>query len=468
MLRRSVVALSGDKTPPSEARLFTFGVNDTTKGKFVLDRSAALEVMSRYKEHQVDLMLDYEHHSLDPNAIPEQKKASGWGSLEVRDDGLWLVDIKWTPVAAEYLKNGEFRYLSPAFNVDDDNRIIELVNVALTNLPATHDAPALVAASRTRRLAMKTFSDHFKDACEKHGGADKAGEKLGWDKEKMSKHLSGEPMSQEEMKHCSAKLGFEADEKHSLDGVDVNAMEPHMGEGLAGLFEHLGAGEAHVDDDKNEADENQHGGLHGLSRGKGAKAMLSKLVKVTGTENPDALVDYVLSLQGTVEKYRGDSEKLATVRKGVEADYRKNLIEANKAKLTPKLVALTRAMSVGQMKEFIEALPEAQVELKEPAPSEGAKRMITLTKEDKEVCKLSGTPEDKYAEFKASLSEDELRSDGKIAGHKMLRGDREPQSTWDVKFALHFQTLSLTGSTPEGKPWKPAPGSVFRPASRPE
>jgi phage I-like protein len=466
VIRRSVIALSGDKTPPSEERLFKFGVNDTMKGKFILDRSSVAEVMSRHREHKVDLMLDYEHHSLDANATPEQKKASGWGDLEVREDGLWLVNIKWTPTAAEYLKNSEFRYLSPAFNVDDENRIIELINVALTNLPATHDAPALVAASRTRRFTV-TIQDHMKASMEKHGGHDGLAKHLGWDSAKLTKHLAGDPMTHEEMSACSEKLGFkpdEADEKHAMDGVDVNKMEPGMG--LAGLFEHL-SGEAAVPHDSDEADENQHGGIK-ASRRNGAKALLSKLVKLTGKDDPEALVDYVMSLMGTAEKYKGDSEQLGKVRQGVEADYRKNMIEANKAKLTPSLIALSRSMPIRQFKELIDALPTHDVELSEPAHTQGDKRMITLSAVDKEVCKLSGTPEDKFAEFKETLSASELNSDGRVAGHKMLRGDREPQSTWDMKYAVHFQTLSLTGLTPEGKAWKPAPGSVFRPAIRPE
>jgi Mu-like prophage I protein len=457
------ITLAGDRNPPTEAKLFSFGVNDTMKGKFVLTRDGAQQVMMRHSEHGVDLMLDFEHHSLSKEATPEQQKASGWGDLEVRDDGLYLVNIRWTPKAAEYLKNGEFRYLSPAFNVDDENHIIELVNVALTNLPATHDAPALVAASLRSLNVKKKMSEHLSAACEKMGGAAALSKHLGVDEEKLSSFLSGGPMSQEEMKNCSSKLGIgddEVDEKHALDGVDVNKMEPHAGEGLAGLFEHLS--EAVVPHDPDEADENQHGEIK-ASRKPSKAAMLSKLVKLTGKEDPEALVDYVMSLMGTAEKYKADSETLSSVRKGVDADYRKNLIEANKAKMTPKLVALSRTIPTKQLKEFIDAI-EAPVELREPETAHGAK-MIALSREEKEVVKLSGNlTEEKFSEFKETLSAAELYNNGQVAGHRALRGDKEPQSSWDVRFAAHVQTLSLTGQTPEGKPWKPAPGSRFIPA----
>lgn len=133
---------------PSEIRLFKFGENRTSKGVFVLDEKGAQAVLEAHAKHGVGLHFDYEH---------DQRKAAAWFDLEVRNgDGLYATNIRWTPPGAELLKNREYRYASPTFMVDGDKRITRLVNVALTNLPATEHAPELVAASERVDLAQWT------------------------------------------------------------------------------------------------------------------------------------------------------------------------------------------------------------------------------------------------------------------------------------------------------------------------
>jgi phage I-like protein len=432
--------LLSQRTPPTEQRLFTFGVNDTLKGDFVLTRLSAQEIMARYREHGVDLMLDYEHHSLSADATPEQKKASGWGDLEVRDDGLYLVNIRWSPKAQEYLRNGEFRYLSPAFNVNDENEIIELINVALTNLPATNDQLPLVAASRrtlTKEHHMSKMMGHLKAAMGKHGGMDGLSKHLGWDGEKLSKHMGGEPMTHEEMKHCAMKLGLQESDLEdedapidtSVNGIDVNKSKGNPTDGaLGGLFELVG-GEATVPTVNGEAPENQSGGLH-MSR-----AELRQLID--------------------------DRKTIVELKQTIESAQREQIIAANRAKLTPRLVALAKRMPVKDMREFVDALP-APVELNEPKP-EGVGRMVALTREDKEVAKLSGKTEKEFAEAKEAIGDERLIA---LAGNVGHAPDRAPKSNWDRKYADHFMTLSMTDRTPDGKPWRPAQGSAFKPASR--
>jgi len=58
-------------------------------------------------------------------------------SPSCRNGELWASNVQWTDKAAGMLKAREARYVSPAFNYEDDGAITELVNVALTNIPAT-------------------------------------------------------------------------------------------------------------------------------------------------------------------------------------------------------------------------------------------------------------------------------------------------------------------------------------------
>lgn len=125
---------------PTEFRLFALGDNKTSKGVFKLDPAGMDSIMSAYKDHGIELHLDYEH---------DMRKAAAWFVPEARADGIWATNVRWTAPAAELLRNKEYRYFSPAFRVDGDNRIIQIVNAALTNLPASKNQQALIAAKQS-------------------------------------------------------------------------------------------------------------------------------------------------------------------------------------------------------------------------------------------------------------------------------------------------------------------------------
>ena len=103
-------------------------------------------------------MIDLEHESLGMPARPDSRDARGWAQLEMRKGELWAVNVRWTPDGERRLREKTQRYLSPAFERDPaTGRILSLVNIALTAIPATYDAPALVAAS-ARGLGRRNSS----------------------------------------------------------------------------------------------------------------------------------------------------------------------------------------------------------------------------------------------------------------------------------------------------------------------
>ena len=141
-------AVNGE--PPAERELFPAGKTETSKGTFLFDAKSAEEVMSAYHDHGVELSFDYDHKMLDASGPPENGIAAGWFRPEVRDGALWATSIRWTPRAAEMLRNREFRYLSPAFFAErSTGRITRLINVALTNVPATKNIRPLIARHDT-------------------------------------------------------------------------------------------------------------------------------------------------------------------------------------------------------------------------------------------------------------------------------------------------------------------------------
>src|SRR4051812_26872983 len=135
------------KKPPTEFLVFPYGPIETTKGTFQFSQELCEELLNERAGHAADVNIDYDHLALRPGQ-PGAGKAAGWCRLEGRADGLWAVDVKWTPEAAKMLEAGEYRYISPAFNADrKTGEIFELINIAITNIPATKNIRELVAAS---------------------------------------------------------------------------------------------------------------------------------------------------------------------------------------------------------------------------------------------------------------------------------------------------------------------------------
>lgn len=141
---------------PTEFRIFAPGVNKTAKGDFDYDDTARATMLAAAQQRGgVRYMIDLEHDSLHPERRAQRSDAGdarGWFSLDFRPDGsLWACRVEWTPDGARRLTEKTQAYISPAFkHVVDGGTFhpLELVNAALCAVPAIHDAPALVAASR--------------------------------------------------------------------------------------------------------------------------------------------------------------------------------------------------------------------------------------------------------------------------------------------------------------------------------
>ena len=123
------------KGPPEKIQILPPGGKvRSTHGDFLFDEKAAKELMAAFDRRKNDLVVDYEHQTLTGAEAP----AAGWIKALAWDpvQGLWA-DVEWTPRGAEYVKNKEYRYLSPVIRIrKSDNRAVELHSAALTNDPA--------------------------------------------------------------------------------------------------------------------------------------------------------------------------------------------------------------------------------------------------------------------------------------------------------------------------------------------
>ena len=136
---------------PTEFRLFTAELVSTSKGDFVFDDKAAKAVMSAWEAQGNELPIDYDHAMVDPTTRPQDRGAAGWFKLALKGGELWAVDIRWTADGEKAVASGGWRFTSPCFGYDaGSKRITGLVNVAITNLPATKHMDPLMAMSDSR------------------------------------------------------------------------------------------------------------------------------------------------------------------------------------------------------------------------------------------------------------------------------------------------------------------------------
>jgi phage I-like protein len=133
-----------DRNPPEWIRILPLGRVELVDRREPLevDEGALEEMVAAFHSRGVDLVIDYEHQSLQGERAP----AAGWiKHLEARADGLWA-RVEWTAQAREYLTNREYRYFSPVLGLDPESRKpTVLMQLGLTNVPAIKSLPPLVA-----------------------------------------------------------------------------------------------------------------------------------------------------------------------------------------------------------------------------------------------------------------------------------------------------------------------------------
>ena len=118
---------------PKEIKVIPLGNVHSVKGDFVVDDESVKLIMQRFKERGINIVIDYEHQTL----MDIQAPAGGWITELYPGKDAIMAKVAWTPKAEQYLKNKEYKYLSPVVLVRKyDNRAIELHSVALTNTPA--------------------------------------------------------------------------------------------------------------------------------------------------------------------------------------------------------------------------------------------------------------------------------------------------------------------------------------------
>lgn len=130
---RLIVSSTEIQGAPEVVKILPLGKVKSQKGDFLVDDESFKEIKNTFKERGIDVVVDYEHQTLENVQAP----AGGWIKDIFIQDGAIAAKVEWTPKAQEYLKNKEYRYLSPVVLVrKSDSKAVVLHSVALTNTPA--------------------------------------------------------------------------------------------------------------------------------------------------------------------------------------------------------------------------------------------------------------------------------------------------------------------------------------------
>lgn len=140
----SVVALNAVAMPaeaealPEWLLLVAAGRMVGRDGREFVAGSAAV-IVNRFKAKRLPIVVDYEHGSEIEAPAGRAAPAAGWiDQLEARDDGSVWGRVEWNSRARDMLVEREYRFYSPALEVDDKvkpPRVIGVKSVGLTNQP---------------------------------------------------------------------------------------------------------------------------------------------------------------------------------------------------------------------------------------------------------------------------------------------------------------------------------------------
>ena len=116
--------------------------------KVLVDRQAFESIEAARKKHGVQIPFDINHSTILKGTKGERADAFGWidrFAYETRR-GL-LAHVTWTDAGYELIKDGTYKYVSPAFRYERaTGRVHDVHSAALTTKPATPGMPELLAA----------------------------------------------------------------------------------------------------------------------------------------------------------------------------------------------------------------------------------------------------------------------------------------------------------------------------------
>lgn len=147
-----------DQAKYGRIQLLPYGKFRATDGRptdveawYVTDTNGA-DVVALANSQKNPLPIDYEHQILHSQQNGKEAPSAGWMEyLYFNPQGIFA-DVRWTDKAAEYIKNGEYRYISAVFAYDKNGYVRKIFHAALTNNPALDGMDEVMVAASVQLL----------------------------------------------------------------------------------------------------------------------------------------------------------------------------------------------------------------------------------------------------------------------------------------------------------------------------
>lgn len=482
---KPIVVLGRKLRAKREFRLFKFGDNPTVKGTFRLTQESAAELMATYAKRGLKVTFDYDHYALK-GSRPQDGKSAGKCDLELREDGLYCTNIEWTPTAQKEIEDGEWVYFSPAFeSTSKTKEICELINVALTNVPAMDGIEAIAASRQAVACVIKREGGKYvlydssgkkklgEHATEAEAKAQESAVNISKAREaghpipkastemhpvvkKLKEHMA---KSGKDLGHAAGATGIHLDRMKALhdDGEapspgEVKALGQYMSLSAEEL-KAIGGGEEdepgrvrpeptkasaldgqEVDKMKGDGDDDvEHEDLAGPAPTMANREMSRALTLLTGTADPKKQQARLQAMRTKADQYDEDHKTVVALKQEREAEKLNALIEKGKAdgKLTPSSLGYWRKRGAEELEEYLAIAPvvlntrSQTIEVK----SADGKETAMLTREEAEVARHCGIDESEMVEAKKLVESDmgaEIKKQ-RFAMTKMYKQqDKEP------------------------------------------
>lgn len=158
----SEITFADDAAIPSEIHIVPHGsYKHESYGEMELTDEVLDEIINNFNKEKKDLVVDYEHAS---TGWGDEAPAAGWITemfKKARNPGrgVWA-KVTWTQRAEEYIRNKEYRYISPTIMFESDDKKtgkpngVRLHSIALTNTPWFDNMVAIAAKDSTNKIPL--------------------------------------------------------------------------------------------------------------------------------------------------------------------------------------------------------------------------------------------------------------------------------------------------------------------------
>lgn len=123
-----------DDSVPEWIELIAAGKNNGFDGRVFYNYSPDL-IVDRFNESGLLSPIDIEHSTQIRGSEGLSAPAVGWITRMENRNGAVFGHVQWNAAAKKYIEGREYKYYSPALSVEDENKVVGIVSVGLTNVP---------------------------------------------------------------------------------------------------------------------------------------------------------------------------------------------------------------------------------------------------------------------------------------------------------------------------------------------